>query len=91
MAGVQKPAMDSIQAMMKAGGPKDEKEWAMAQQNAALLAETAPGAMLGESAASATKAAEAKDLEAFKASLGGMAKSCRGCHTVHRKKTEQPQ
>ena len=108
MAGVQKPAMDSIQGMMKAGGPKDDKEWAMAQQNAALLAETAQlilmgarpkdqdvwiktGTMLGESAASATKAAEAKDLDAFKASLGGMAKSCRGCHTVHRKKTEQPQ
>lgn len=105
MAGVQKPAMDSLNAMMKAGGPKDEKEWAQAQQNAALLAETGQlilmgarpkdqdvwvktGTMLSESASAAAKAAEAKDLDAFKASLGGVAKSCRGCHTVHKKKTE---
>ena len=105
MAGVQKPAMDSLNAMMKAGGPKDEKEWAQAQQNAALLAETGQLILMGarpkdqdvwiktattltESASAAAKAAEAKDLDAFKASLGGAAKSCRGCHTVHRKKTE---
>jgi cytochrome c556 len=106
MAGVQKPAFDNINAMMKAGGPKDEKEWAQAQQNAALLAETGQlilmgarpkdqdvwvktATLLSESASSAAKAAEGKDLDAFKSSLGGMAKSCRGCHTVHRKKTEQ--
>ena len=105
MAGVQKPAMDSLNAMMKAGGPKDEKDWAQAQQNAALLAETGQlilmgarpkdqdvwvktGTMLSESASAAAKAAEAKDLDAFKASLGAVAKSCRGCHTVHKKKTE---
>ena len=105
MAGVQKPAMDSLNAMMKAGGPKDEKDWAQAQQNAALLAETGQlilmgarpkdqdvwvktGTMLSESASAAAKAAEAKDLDAFKASFGGVAKSCRGCHTVHKKKTE---
>jgi cytochrome c556 len=105
MAGVQKPAMDSLNAMMKAGGPKDEKEWAQAQQNAALLAETGQlilmgarpkdqdvwiktGTTLSESASAAAKAAEAKDLDAFKASLGAVAKSCRGCHTVHKKKTE---
>jgi cytochrome c556 len=105
MAGVQKPAMDSLNAMMKAGGPKDEKEWAQAQQNAALLAETGQlilmgarpkdqdvwlktGTTLSESASAAAKAAEAKDLDAFKASLGAVAKACRGCHTVHKKKTE---
>src|SRR5215813_8452090 len=87
MAGVQKPAMDSLQAMMKAGGPKDEKEWAQAQQNAALLAETGQlilmgarpkdqdvwiktGTVLTDSSTAAAKAAEARDLEAFKSSVG---------------------
>jgi hypothetical protein len=105
MAGVQKPAMDSINAMMKAGGPKDEKEWAQAQQNAALLAETGQlilmgarpkdqdvwiktGTVLSESASAAANAAEAKNLDAFKTSVAAVAKSCRGCHTVHKKKTE---
>src|SRR4030095_3085766 len=105
MAGVQKPAMDSLQAMMKAGGPKDEQEWAQAQQDAACLAETGQlilmgarpkdqdvwiktGTVLSESSTAAAKAAEAKDLDAFKSSVGAMAKACRGCHTVHKKKTE---
>jgi len=105
MAGVQKPAMDSINAMLKAGGPKDEKEWAQAQQNSALLAETGQlilmgarpkdqdvwiktGTVLSESASAATKAAEAKNLDAFKTSVAAVAKACRGCHTVHKKKTE---
>ena len=47
MAGVQKPAMDSLAAMNKAGGPKDEKEWTLAEQNAAVLAETAQLLLLG--------------------------------------------
>ena len=41
MAAIQKPAMDSLAAMNKAGGPKDDKEWEMAGANAAALAETA--------------------------------------------------
>jgi len=104
MAGVQKPAMDGISALMKAGGPKDDKEWAMAQQNAALLAEAGQlllmgsrpkdqdvwvknGAQLNESATAAAKAAEAKDLDAFKTSIGGISGACKGCHSVHHKKT----
>ncbi|MEX2264559.1 MAG: cytochrome c [Bryobacteraceae bacterium] len=47
MAAVQKPAMDSLAALMKAGGPKDEKEWAVAEQSAAVLAETAQLLLLG--------------------------------------------
>ena len=47
MAAVQKPAMDSLTAMGKAGGPKDEKEWEVAAQNAAVLAETAQLLLLG--------------------------------------------
>ncbi|MBK9168298.1 MAG: hypothetical protein IPM24_12630 [Bryobacterales bacterium] len=41
MAGSLKPAMDGLATMLKAGGPKDEKEWAMAESQAAALAETA--------------------------------------------------
>ena len=47
MAGVQKPAMDSLAAMNKAGGPKDDKEWELAQQHAAVLAETAQLLLMG--------------------------------------------
>ena len=47
MAGAQKPAMDGLMAMQKAGGPKDDKEWAQAEANAAVLAETAQLLLLG--------------------------------------------
>jgi cytochrome c556 len=47
MAGIQKPAMDGLIALNKAGGPKDDKEWALAQQDAALLAETAQLLLMG--------------------------------------------
>ncbi|MFN3324739.1 MAG: cytochrome c [Bryobacteraceae bacterium] len=47
MAGVCKPAMDSLVAMNKAGGPKDEKEWELAHQHAALLTETAQLLLMG--------------------------------------------
>ena len=106
MAGMQKPAMDSLAAMVKAGGPADDKEWALAQQNAAVLAETAQLLLMGSrpldqdvwiknsqrlrtAAADSMKAAEAKDLGAWKASIGAMGSGCRGCHTVHKKKKEQ--
>ena len=105
MAGVQKPAMDSLGAMMKAGGPKDDKEWAQVQQNAALLAEAGQlllmgdrpkdqdvwvknGAQLSDAASSAVKAAAGKDLDAFKASMGGIAGACKGCHSLYHKRTQ---
>ena len=47
MAGIQKPTMDSLVAMKKAGGPKDDKEWELAQQHAAVLAETAQLLLMG--------------------------------------------
>lgn len=40
MAAVQKPAMDSLADMMKAGGPQDDEQWAKAATNAAILAES---------------------------------------------------
>ena len=47
MAGIQKPAMDSLAAMLKAGGPQDDKEWETAQRHAAVLAETAQLLLMG--------------------------------------------
>jgi cytochrome c556 len=47
MAAIQKPAMDSNAAMLKAGGPKDDKEWETAAQNAAVLAESAQLLLVG--------------------------------------------
>ena len=47
MAGVQKPAMDSLVAVNKAGGPKDDKEWELVAQHSALLAETAQLLQMG--------------------------------------------
>ncbi|MCI0437393.1 MAG: hypothetical protein L0271_27725 [Gemmatimonadetes bacterium] len=47
MAQIQKPAMDGLAATMKAGGPQDEKAWAIAQQQAAVLAETAQLLLMG--------------------------------------------
>jgi cytochrome c556 len=102
MAGIQKPAMDSLAAMMKAGGPKDDKEWEAAQQHAAVLAETAQLLLMGtrpldqdvwvktsnrlqQAAVVSMKAAEGKDVTAWKASLGNMGGACKGCHNVHKK------
>jgi hypothetical protein len=47
MASIQKPAMDALTAMAKAGGPKDDAEWEAAQQHAALLAESAQLLLMG--------------------------------------------
>ncbi|MGH9659142.1 MAG: cytochrome c [Bryobacteraceae bacterium] len=47
MAQIQKPAMDGLAASMQAGGPKDDKEWAIAGQQAAVLAETAQLLLMG--------------------------------------------
>jgi len=103
MASIEGPMNSAIGGMSKAGGPKDEKEWAQAQNNAALLAEGAQLLLLGrrpkdqdvwiksavalkDSATAAMKAAEAKDLEAWKTAVGGLGKSCQGCHTLYRKR-----
>ena len=102
MAGIQKPAMDSLAGMMKAGGPADDKEWETAGRQAAILAEAAELLQMGdrpldhdvwvkssqklnEAAVGSAKAAEAKDLAAWKASLGAMGAACKSCHTVHKK------
>jgi cytochrome c556 len=106
MEGIQKPAMDRLAAMLKVGGPKDDKEWEVAQRNAAVLAETAQlllmgnrpldqdvwvksSARLNQAAVTSTKAAEAKDLAAWKTSLGNMGAACKSCHNVHKKKKNE--
>ena len=103
MAGIQKPSMDILIALNKAGGPKDDKEWADAAQSAALLAESSQlllasgrpkdqdvwvksAAQLDQSATAAMKAADAKDLAAWKTAVTAMGGACRGCHNVHKKK-----
>ncbi len=40
MSVSMKPLMDSLGAMNKAGGPQDDKQWGIAEQTAAMLAET---------------------------------------------------
>lgn len=47
MAGLARPSMNSLGEFMKSGGPKDEKEWAQAQQSAAVLGETAQLLQMG--------------------------------------------
>jgi cytochrome c556 len=47
MAAIQKPAMDALTAVNKAGGPKTEEEWTQVQQHAAVLAESAQLLLMG--------------------------------------------
>jgi cytochrome c556 len=105
MVAMQKPAMDSLAAMAKGGGPKDDQEWAKAQLDAVVLGETAQLILLANrpldqdlwiksseklftNAGAASKAAEAKDMAAWKTALNNMGSSCRACHNVHRKKQQ---
>lgn len=103
MLSTVKPAMDSNAAMNKAGGPKDDAEWAVAAQNAAVIGEMmqliqfagrpkdedlwAKSSARSLAAAEATlKAAEAKDVEAWKKASAGIGGGCRSCHDVHKPK-----
>jgi cytochrome c556 len=47
MATAHKPLMDSLAAMSKAGGPKDDKEWELAETQAAMLSEATQLLLLG--------------------------------------------
>jgi cytochrome c556 len=47
MTIIQGPISGQIGGMLKAGGPTDDKEWAQAEQNAALLAEGGQLLLLG--------------------------------------------
>jgi cytochrome c556 len=103
MAIINGPISGSIGGMLKAGGPKDDQEWAKAEKDAALLAEGGQLLLLGarpkdqdvwvknanalsDASAAAMKAAAAKDVEAWKTAAAGINGSCRGCHTLYRKR-----
>jgi cytochrome c556 len=103
MAIINGPISGAIGGMLKAGGPKDDAEWAKAEKDAALLAEGGQLLLLGarpkdqdvwlktatqlaDSSEAAMKAAAAKDLEAWKTAAAGVNGSCRGCHTLYRKR-----
>jgi cytochrome c556 len=47
MAIVHGPTFGAVSGMLKAGGPKDDKEWSQAQSNAILLAEGGQMLLLG--------------------------------------------
>ena len=99
---VQEPNMDRLAAMMKAGGPQSERDWRHAKAYASILAESSQlllmagrikddvwetGAKSVTSASKASmRAAEEKDLDAWKTATAEIGKGCRGCHKVHKPK-----
>ena len=101
---IQKPNMDGLAAMVKAGGPRSERDWRHAKGYASVLAESSQlllmagrvkddvwetGANTVISAGKASmQAAEAKDLDAWKTATAEIGKGCRGCHKVHKPKEE---
>ena len=104
---VQEPNMDALAAMMKAGGPHSDRDWRHAKAHASVLVESSQlllmagrikddvwekGAKAVISAGKASmQAAEAKDLNAWKAANAGIGKGCRGCHNVHKPKKKKKQ
>lgn len=104
---VQEPNMDALAAMMKAGGPHSDRDWRHAKAHASVLVESSQlllmagrikddvwekGAKAVISAGKASmQAAEAKDLNAWKAANAGIGKGCRGCHKVHKPKKKKKQ
>ena len=100
MAVVQKPSMDQLAAIMKAGGPQSEDDWKHSKAYASVLSETTQLLLMGGrvkddvwtsgaalvigGAKTAVAASEAKDLAAWKAGVGEMGKGCRTCHKVHK-------
>ena len=99
---VQEPNMDRLAAMMKTGGPQSERDWKHAKAYASILAESSQlllmagrikddvwetGAIAVNNASKASmRAAEAKDLDAWRTANAAIGKGCRGCHKVHKPK-----
>lgn len=100
MAGVVKPSADALNAIAKAGGPKDDAEWAQVAQHAALMAEagnllhmggrpkddvwTKAATQLTDGFEGVSKAAAEKNLETYKTAMSQGNGSCRPCHQAHR-------
>ena len=105
MAVVEKPAMDAVAAIVKAGGPQSDDDWKAVKKNASVLAESTQLMLMGSrvkdeawtkganeviaAAKVAMTAADAKDMDGFKAASGGLGRGCRTCHNVHKPKTPQ--
>ncbi len=102
---VQKPSMDHLAAIMKAGGPQSDDDWKHSKAYASVLAETTQLLLMGGrvkdevwtngseavigGAKAVMAASEAKDLAAWKGGVGQMGKGCRTCHKVHKPPTEK--
>ena len=66
---------ESAQLLMLGHRAPDHEGWTKASQK------------LQEVSSAVFKASEAKDAEAWKSSVSGLGASCKGCHSVYRKKT----
>ena len=101
---VMKPSMDKLVAMNKAGGPQSEKDWKHAKAHASILAETGQLLLMAgrikdeawekgarrviSGAKDSLAAAEATDVNAWRAAAGSIGRGCRSCHKVHKPKDE---
>ena len=104
MAYVQKPAMDSLAAMKKAGGPQNIDDWKLSNASASLLVETTQLMMMGgrvkdeawengaqqviDAGKQAMTASMRQDVEGWNQALAGLGQGCRACHTVHKPKKQ---
>lgn len=102
---VQKPSMDQLAAIMKAGGPQSDDDWKHSKAYASILSETTQLLLMGGrekdevwtnganavigGAKAAMAASDAKDLAAWKGGVGQMGKGCRTCHKVHKPPEEK--
>lgn len=102
---VQKPSMDQLAAIMKAGGPQSDDDWKHSKAYASILSETTQLLLMGGrekdevwtnganavigGAKAAMAASDAKDLAAWKSGVGQMGKGCRTCHKVHKPPEEK--
>jgi cytochrome c556 len=105
MEVAQKPAMDQLAAIMKAGGPQNDADWAHSTAYATILLRTTKLLMqegvvkddvwekgatkVIDSAKAAIDAGESHDLNAWKTAAGGIGQGCRGCHNKHKPKKEK--
>ncbi len=101
MEMVVKPSMGKINAMKKAGGPANKKEWKTANAAASIIGEASQLMLLGgrvkddawRNGANEVIAAAGKtmmgayrmDMESYSAGLEAMSAGCKTCHKVHKK------
>jgi cytochrome c556 len=104
MNAIEKPSMDAIVAIVKAGGPESDRDWRVVKRHASILVESTQLLLMGSrvkdevwtkgadeviaAAKETMKAADAKDADAFKTASGSLGGGCRTCHTAHRPKPQ---